>query len=222
MMTIECANCGGRGTLVWDGKTSQCPICQGSGRLSDVYRFRLINDETGAESQAVFQAAKAMARVASNGRFVEARGVFERACTEIGVSERTHFLYVDNTPMEFSWCDDFVLPDNQTPESAMAVHFSWYWRGKSPDEVIELRFTRRAPTEDLLEQLWQKVAPRGFTYALAVWEGNIATGERGWYVALTSPDGRRDYASLALAYELAVALREALDGVDAVLARTVP
>lgn len=222
MMTVPCGNCGGGGSLVSRGETFRCPVCEGSGRLPDLYRFRLINDETGAERQVVFQATKAAARVAPNGRFVETRVVFAQSCTEIGVSERTHFLYVDGTPMEYSWCHDIAMWGGQTPESAMARHFSWYWRGKSPDAAVELRFKQRAPTGELLELLWQRVSPRGFTYALAVWEGNIATGERGWYVALTSPDGQRSYASLALAYELAVALRGALDGVDAVLERTVP
>ena len=72
----------------------------------------------------------------------------------------------------------------ETPESAMAGCFSWYWRKRSAGEVIDLRFKPRVPTEELLELLWQKVAPRGPTYGLVVSEGNIATGEAGWAVVL--------------------------------------
>ena len=126
---------------------------------------------------------------------------------------------------KWRWRQDWVKPRPSEAQlkaaagRALGRHFAWYFREKGPERIAHVAFQERPPTEELLDYLYRRLFERGYSYEIRVWEGNIATGERGWDIFLTSADGETVYAELGIGYTLSVAVAEALNASFSVMDR---
>ncbi len=153
--------------------------------------------------------------------------MFREMCARLGISEKTHVMYYNRHILGFGWHfsnhhivtyrsaigekpielspQDFL----QKMQDAIGRAFAFLEQDSELDAYV-YRFRKRTPTDQLLDDLYTLVSSHGYSYSLRVFEGNIGTGESGWMVLLTSPEGGH-LKELACDYFFSEALHAAYD-----------